>query len=198
MFSMKVPMREKEGCDFSYSGLKNSFRMAVNKARGAEGLSDTSGTNAPANQMQPIADAEIVSLTEQASAELCFHFQDMAFSHLEDRISRSLDILDRDSSKRSADTGENGGGGCTSLVVVGGVASNHELRQRLLDLLEDRARRTGRSRLPLVFPPRELCTDNGVMVAWAGIEKLSRGISDSPHGQEVIPRWPLGTLRKQN
>ena len=29
LFQMKVPMRNKKNCDFSYAGLKNSFRMAV-------------------------------------------------------------------------------------------------------------------------------------------------------------------------
>ena len=87
---------------------------------------------------------------------------------------------------------------CSSLVVVGGVAANQDLRRRLLDLLADRSRRSGKESLPLIFPPPNLCTDNGVMVAWAGIEKLSMGLSDSPHDQEVVPRWPLGTLRPMN
>lgn len=47
-------------------------------------------------------------------------------------------------------------------------------------------------KLPLYFPPISLCTDNGAMVAWAGIEKFNMGISDSIDGQEAIPRWPLG------
>ena len=98
------------------------------------------------------------------------------------------DIIDGDA--------QTSGEKCTSLVVVGGVAANKELRLRLLDLLKERSRRDCVEPLPLVFPPGSLCTDNGAMVAWAGIEKLSVGISDSPHGQEVIPRWPLGTLRK--
>ena len=37
--------------------------------------------------------------------------------------------------------------------------------------------------LKLFFPPPALCTDNGVMVAWAGIEKIKLGISDSIDGQ---------------
>jgi tRNA A37 threonylcarbamoyltransferase TsaD len=44
----------------------------------------------------------------------------------------------------------------------------------------------------LIFPPPSLCTDNGVMVAWAGIEKLQLGISNAIEGQEVIARWPIG------
>ncbi len=31
------------------------------------------------------------------------------------------------------------------------------------------------------------------MVAWTGIEKLSRGISNQIEGQDVVPRWPIGT-----
>ena len=30
-------------------------------------------------------------------------------------------------------------------------------------------------RTKLIFPPPQLCTDNGVMAAWAGIEKLNLG-----------------------
>ena len=47
--------------------------------------------------------------------------------------------------------------------------------------------------IALVFPPPSLCTDNGLMVAWAGVEKLYRGISDSiEEHQEPTPRWPIG------
>jgi tRNA A37 threonylcarbamoyltransferase TsaD len=68
--------------------------------------------------------------------------------------------------------------------------------RRLLGILEKRrSRESGVRRergLDLVFPPPALCTDNGVMAAWAGIEKLCVGISDEIQGQEVIARWPLG------
>lgn len=47
--------------------------------------------------------------------------------------------------------------------------------------------------IALVFPPPSLCTDNGVMVAWTGIEKLCRGYSDTIEEQSVVPRWPMGT-----
>ena len=40
------------------------------------------------------------------------------------------------------------------------------------------------------FPPSELCSDNGAMIAWAGIERFKNGIEDN---LEVLakPRWPL-------
>jgi hypothetical protein len=47
--------------------------------------------------------------------------------------------------------------------------------------------------IALVFPPPALCTDNGLMVAWTGVEKLLRGISDTIEDQEPTPRWPIGT-----
>jgi len=49
-------------------------------------------------------------------------------------------------------------------VVAGGVAANSELRSAL-ELV------TGSAGLTLVCPPPLLCTDNGIMVAWAGIER---------------------------
>lgn len=48
--------------------------------------------------------------------------------------------------------------------------------------------------LRLVFPPMALCTDNGVMAAWAGIEKLRQGISNAIDGQEVLAKWNIGNL----
>ncbi len=70
-----------------------------------------------------------------------------------------------------------------ALVAAGGVAANHSLRRRLSDL----ANRTGVS---FVAPPLALCTDNGAMIAWAGIERLRLGWSD---GLDFAPRprWPL-------
>ena len=75
------------------------------------------------------------------------------------------------------------------------------LTRRLLELLETRASSADARHqlilskkglepdnfktvpLKLFFPPPALCTDNGVMVAWAGIEKIKLGISDSIDGQ---------------
>jgi N6-L-threonylcarbamoyladenine synthase len=36
----------------------------------------------------------------------------------------------------------------------------------------------------------ELCTDNGAMIAWAGAERLARGLRDGLDAP-VKPRWPL-------
>ena len=69
------------------------------------------------------------------------------------------------------------------LVIAGGVAANKHLRLRLDRLCVD-------TNLQLVAPPPELCTDNGAMIAWAGVERLASGFAD-PLDVQVRARWPL-------
>ena len=76
--------------------------------------------------------------------------------------------------------------GATALVVSGGVAANSAVREAL-------ARVAAGAGLPLVAPPIRLCTDNAVMVAWAGIERLRAGLTD-PWDHAPRPRWPLDEL----
>jgi N6-L-threonylcarbamoyladenine synthase len=74
----------------------------------------------------------------------------------------------------------------TALVVAGGVAANATLRARLTTVAAAANR-------PLLAPPLRLCTDNAVMVAWAGIERLRLGLTD-PLDHAPRPRWPLEEL----
>ncbi|HXP75296.1 MAG TPA: tRNA (adenosine(37)-N6)-threonylcarbamoyltransferase complex transferase subunit TsaD [Stellaceae bacterium] len=69
------------------------------------------------------------------------------------------------------------------LVVAGGVAANQAIRASL-------ARLAAHHDLAFVAPPPELCTDNGAMIAWAGLERLKAGLVD---GLDFAPRprWPL-------
>ncbi|MBP0491614.1 tRNA (adenosine(37)-N6)-threonylcarbamoyltransferase complex transferase subunit TsaD [Roseomonas indoligenes] len=76
--------------------------------------------------------------------------------------------------------------GATALVVSGGVAANTGVRTALAWVAETAG-------LPLVAPPIRLCTDNAVMVAWAGIERLRGGLTD-PWDHAPRPRWPLDEL----
>jgi N6-L-threonylcarbamoyladenine synthase len=76
--------------------------------------------------------------------------------------------------------------GATALVVSGGVAANSGVRTALAKIAEAAG-------LPLVAPPIRLCTDNAVMVAWAGIERLRADLTD-PWDHAPRPRWPLDEL----
>jgi N6-L-threonylcarbamoyladenine synthase len=104
-------------------------------------------------------------------ADLCASFQAAAGDALVDRTANALHAF-RDLHP-----------GSDTLVVAGGVAANVDLRARLAGLAEAEGVR-------LVAPPQHLCTDNGAMIAWAGIERLRLGLTD-PLDFKPRPRWPL-------
>ncbi|MFT5220077.1 MAG: N6-L-threonylcarbamoyladenine synthase [Planctomycetota bacterium] len=72
------------------------------------------------------------------------------------------------------------------LVVAGGVGANRQLRSVLQDMTAQRNAR-------VYFPALEYCTDNGVMIAYAGALRLQRGQVDEDVF-DVLPRWSLETL----
>jgi N6-L-threonylcarbamoyladenine synthase len=69
------------------------------------------------------------------------------------------------------------------LVAAGGVAANHAIRDALQDV-------AAKAQTTLIIPPPALCTDNGAMIAWAGLERLRLGLTDGLD-MPVRPRWPL-------
>ncbi len=71
----------------------------------------------------------------------------------------------------------------TAFVAAGGVAANQALCARLTSIAQENG-------VAFVSPPPKLCTDNGVMVAWAGLERLRLGLVDALDVQ-ARPRWPL-------
>ncbi|KUF91948.1 tRNA N6-adenosine threonylcarbamoyltransferase [Phytophthora nicotianae] len=78
---------------------------------------------------------------------------------------------------------------CASFqVVCGGVASNQYLRGRMQTATEEEG-------VVAVFPPAKYCTDNGVMIAWAGLERYAKGMRSDPECARYQPRWPLETLQ---
>ncbi|KAJ2397901.1 Mitochondrial tRNAs modification protein [Coemansia sp. RSA 2559] len=79
------------------------------------------------------------------------------------------------------------GADITCLVASGGVASNQTVRAQLQGLADENG-------VALVCPPPRLCTDNGVMIAWAGVERMRRGLLD-PYTIDFIQKWPLDQLK---
>jgi N6-L-threonylcarbamoyladenine synthase len=71
----------------------------------------------------------------------------------------------------------------TRLVVAGGVGANRQLRASL----NEGAARRG---IDVYYPPPELCTDNGAMIAFAAALRLAHA---APHGHAfcVRPRWEM-------
>jgi N6-L-threonylcarbamoyladenine synthase len=72
------------------------------------------------------------------------------------------------------------------MVVAGGVAANQPIRRAL-------QAQSDRESFRLDMPPPALCTDNGAMVAWAGLEYLARGRTH-PLNSPPYARWPLEAL----
>jgi N6-L-threonylcarbamoyladenine synthase len=103
---------------------------------------------------------------EQTTADLCASFQHTVGDVLADRCTNALRMAP-----------------LPTLVVAGGVAANLNLRQRLEAVAAGHGAR-------FVAPPQKLCTDNGAMIAWAGVERLRLGRTSSLDFKPR-PRWPL-------
>lgn len=73
-----------------------------------------------------------------------------------------------------------------TMVVAGGVAKNSAVRAAMEDL-------ANKSNMLFAAPPMNLCTDNGAMIAWAGLENYRIGnVVREPVAPR--PRWPLTEL----
>lgn len=118
-----------------------------------------------------LAAEEIAPLNPQDVADICASFQ-LAVTDVV--TTRSRAALER---FRAQFPGQ------PTLVVAGGVAANQQIGNGLRDV----AAQTGAR---LVIPPIPLCTDNGVMIAWAGAERLALGDTDG-FGFSAKARWPL-------
>lgn len=77
--------------------------------------------------------------------------------------------------------------GLQRLVVAGGVGANRLLRERLVQAMKKMGGE-------VFFPPLDLCTDNGAMIAYAAACRVQAGLADlssTAHAFTVRPRWDL-------
>ena len=125
----------------------------------------------------PDGTVENAVLSEQDKADLCACFQRAVLESLCSRLKNGIKQF-----KKEHPEG-------THLVVAGGVAANGALRQALENLAK-------RYNLVFAAAPMKLCTDNGAMVAWAGMEHFLAGMSDSLDFSPR-PRWPLDPSAKR-
>ena len=117
-------------------------------------------------------------LTERQQVEtedVCASFQAAVIDILTDRTARAMATFAADFRPAEERT----------LVVAGGVAANRAIGTALAALC-------AREGFCLAVPPPALCTDNAAMIAWAGLERLAAGSTDS---LEISPRarWPLAS-----
>lgn len=74
-----------------------------------------------------------------------------------------------------------------SLIVCGGVSANTTIRETLDKTASEHG-------FTLKAAPMKYATDNGAMIAWAGVELLKAGRT-APLSTKARPRWPLEELR---
>jgi glycoprotease/Kae1 family metallohydrolase len=187
-FRFSVPLRasatHRGTCEFSYAGLKTAARLRIAAEVGLprEGPDWQQSADDETNGVVPTASTP--EEAAQARADIAAAFQAAAVTHLSERTARGL-LWARTLAPDAK-----------CLVVAGGVAANASVRAAL-------AAAAASADFTLVAPPPRWCTDNGVMVAWAGCERLALGlILDPPRLEEtgrgddeyveLRPRWPLG------
>ncbi|MBO7509501.1 MAG: tRNA (adenosine(37)-N6)-threonylcarbamoyltransferase complex transferase subunit TsaD [Alphaproteobacteria bacterium] len=106
--------------------------------------------------------------------DFCASFQASVVDCITNRLGHALKSqIVRDASPRT-------------LVVAGGVAKNSAIRSAMENLAHEH-------NMIFAAPPMNLCTDNGAMIAWAGLENYRIGnIVHEPIAPR--PRWPLTEL----
>jgi N6-L-threonylcarbamoyladenine synthase len=117
--------------------------------------------------------AERGALSEQDIADFCASFQEAVADIVSDRVRRAMQLYVEGQAQ----------GAPRVLVAAGGVAANQRLKAALSHVAEEQ-------RFRLVVPPPGLCADNGAMIAWAGAERLARGLIDDLAAPSRA-RWPL-------
>ena len=112
-------------------------------------------------------------LDEQTKADIARAFEDALVDTLLIKSRRALDQT-----------------GFNRLVIAGGVSANKTLRNKLAKLMTDRKGQ-------VYYPRLEFCTDNGAMIAYAGMIHL-KASQFAELAIEVKPRWPLSELNINN
>jgi len=108
-------------------------------------------------------------MDEQTHADVAYAFQEAVVETLAIKCRRALQQCEL---KR--------------LVIAGGVSANTSLREKLGEI-------TNKLGGEVFYPRPEFCTDNGAMIAYAGLQRLKAG-TDADLSFKATPRWPLDTL----
>jgi N6-L-threonylcarbamoyladenine synthase len=107
--------------------------------------------------------------SEQSKANIAYAFQEAVVDTLAIKCKRALKHT-----------------GLKRLVIAGGVSANKQLRQELATMMKN-------IKGEVFYPRLEFCTDNGAMIAYAGLQRLKAGESEGL-STKAKPRWSLEEL----
>ncbi|MGV3001137.1 tRNA (adenosine(37)-N6)-threonylcarbamoyltransferase complex transferase subunit TsaD [Vibrio sp.] len=107
---------------------------------------------------------------DQTRADIAYAFQEAVCDTLVIKCRRALEQT-----------------GLKRIVIAGGVSANKQLRLSL----EALAQKVGGA---VYYPRTEFCTDNGAMIAYAGMQRLRNG-EMTDLSVQAQPRWPIDHLK---
>ncbi len=110
---------------------------------------------------------------EQTLADIAYAFEDAVCDTLAIKCRRALEQT-----------------GLKRIVIAGGVSANKRLRRELKKLAEKMGG-------DVYYPRTEFCTDNGAMIAFAGMQRFKNG-ETSGLSVQAKPRWPIDQLEPIN
>lgn len=140
---------KNKDCNFSFSGLLAQIFKLINDLLKKEECITKINLNGE----------EKFILKEEIISNICALVQNVITLQLEDRVKRAFEFL---RSKKIH---------VKHFVLSGGVASNLYIRNELENICFEYQVRTS-------MTPIKYCTDNGVMIAWNGCEKLLENSKD--------------------
>ncbi|ANB13586.1 Qri7p [Sugiyamaella lignohabitans] len=128
-------------------------------------------------------DTTLASLSVSQRREIGHRAQTAIFNHLASKVRLAIqqmqDTHDMDPATNTSTSAP------IDFVCSGGVASNKLLREMLSSQL-------GSYNLKFHYPDPKWCTDNALMIGWAGIELHESGLYRPTELDELpIPKWPL-------
>lgn len=169
-FPFPEPMMDYRSCDFSFSGLKNSVFREITRLEKRHGIE---------------ADALVPEL-----GDICASVQRVTVQHLVRRTQRALEFCSRRGLLPPLPSDEEGQEATAppTVVVAGGVACNGVLRDALAQMCDHLG-------ATFVATPAGLCSDNGLMIAWNGLEVYAASpatVVEDLDSFRVERRCPLG------
>ncbi len=195
-FDLPRPLIRRPDCHFSFSGLKTALLRTVEKL--ATAPDDQTKADLCASFQAAVGDV-LCNRTARAM-DICMGDICMGLEEAPHKMGAGHNqpgYAGESRPQTPGRVGKNAGGGGPSssmgsdysfgknpfLVIAGGVAANQYLRARLGEICAQKG-------FNLACPPVALCTDNAAMVAWAGVERLALGLTNSLN-TPARARWPL-------
>lgn len=151
-FRFPRPLRGRQGCNMSFSGLKTALLRTATSQAGDEG-----------------------KIPGQAVADISASFQYTVADILAEKTEAAFRMFEQATGKLPG-----------PFAVTGGVAANMTIRRKLEGVCDA-------NDVAFVAPHPKYCTDNGAMIAWAGLERFRLGLFDDMT-LGARPRWPLDTV----